>query len=674
MNFVVTVNALNDAPSISPIASLSIPKNKTSPLILFDVTDVETPPGNLTVSATSGNITLIPNANILLGGSGTNRSLLITPATNQIGSALITVSVGDGAATVNTSFTLTVNAVNDPPTISDIADQTTPEATPTAAIPFTIADPDTALASLALSSNSSNPALIPAANITFGGSAGSRTVTLTPLPGQSGTAIITISVNDGTSTNSDAFVLTVRPFNRPPTLNPISNIALNQNASPQTVSLLNITSGSASETQTLAVAASSSNPALIPHPTVIYTSPATTGSLAFTPAPNLSGTTTITVTVNDAQAQSNIITRTFTITINAAPVISSVPNQVLDEDAVAVSVPFTVSDAESSASSLTTTAVSSNTGLIPNSAVAIIGTGANRSINLTPLPNLSGNTFISITASDPNGNTTVSTFLVTVVAVNDPPTLNPLQNLTLPTSVPAQTVPLNGITSGAPNENQVLTVIASSSNPSVIPTPAITYTSPNTNGSLTFTPVPGATGAVVITVQVVDDGGVSHGGSNSITQTFTVDIGIAPPQLRIELSGRKPVVSWPGATGPNWLLQGASGVTGTPNWRVVPAAPVQVAGRYWVTNSSAGTMKFFRLCSGCPALYSPPELSVRRLATNDFRLSWSAAYGDFLLESRLNATSGSWSNVNTLPVVISGTNNVILNATGSRAIFRLRGP
>ena len=50
------------------------------------------------------------------------------------------------------------------------------------------------------------------------------------------------------------------------------------------------------------VTASSSNPALIPNPTVTYTSPNATGSLAYTPVANTSGSAVITVTVSDGGA------------------------------------------------------------------------------------------------------------------------------------------------------------------------------------------------------------------------------------------------------------------------------------------------------------------------------------------------------------------------------------
>jgi subtilisin-like proprotein convertase family protein len=60
-----------------------------------------------------------------------------------------------------------------------------------------------------LSKGSSNPVLVPVANIVFGGSGASRTVTVTPAAGQTGTSVITVTVSDGVDSASDLFVLTV---------------------------------------------------------------------------------------------------------------------------------------------------------------------------------------------------------------------------------------------------------------------------------------------------------------------------------------------------------------------------------------------------------------------------------------------------------------------------------
>ena len=114
---------------------------------------------------------------------------------------------------------LTVNAVNDNPTISDITDKTTSEDTASGPHSFTIGDVETAAGSLTLAGGSSNTTLVPNANITFGGSGASRTVTITPAANQSGTATITVTVTDADSgTASDTFVLTVNAVNDNPPL------------------------------------------------------------------------------------------------------------------------------------------------------------------------------------------------------------------------------------------------------------------------------------------------------------------------------------------------------------------------------------------------------------------------------------------------------------------------
>ena len=86
------------------------------------------------MTGSSSNTTLVPTANIVFGGSGASRTVTVTPAANQSGTATITVTVTDGSAARRaTRFVLTVTAVNDAPTITDITDQTTNEDTATGA-------------------------------------------------------------------------------------------------------------------------------------------------------------------------------------------------------------------------------------------------------------------------------------------------------------------------------------------------------------------------------------------------------------------------------------------------------------------------------------------------------------------------------------------------------------
>ena len=112
----------------------------------------------------------------------------------------------DGNKVVTATFSL---GTNQPPWISDIPDQVTMVGKPVGPITFIITDTDTLPISLTLTGQSSNTSLVPYANITFGGSGMTRTVTLTPTVGLTGTATITVTVSDGTTPVSDAFVLTV---------------------------------------------------------------------------------------------------------------------------------------------------------------------------------------------------------------------------------------------------------------------------------------------------------------------------------------------------------------------------------------------------------------------------------------------------------------------------------
>ena len=177
--------------------------------IAFTMGDAETAAGSLTVCGTSSNTTLVPNANIVFGGSGANRTVTVTPAANQAGTATITVTVSDGTLTTVDTFLLTVTAVNDAPTISNVGAQTTSVGVGVGPLSLTVGDVETPAGSLTLSGSTTNPTLVPVGNIVLGGAGTARTVTVTPAAGQSGTVTITLTVSDGGATSATSFLLTV---------------------------------------------------------------------------------------------------------------------------------------------------------------------------------------------------------------------------------------------------------------------------------------------------------------------------------------------------------------------------------------------------------------------------------------------------------------------------------
>jgi Big-like domain-containing protein len=210
----ITVTAVDDAPSISNIGDQSTDEDTPTGALSFTVGDAETSAGSLTVTGSSSNTTLVPVGGIVFGGSGANRTVTLTPAANEFGTTTIIVRVSDGTSTASDTFTLTVNSVNDAPTISNIADQTMwlgaalSLGAPLIGVEFSVGDVET-LDGLILNGTSSNQALIPDAAISFGGSGSNRTVTLNPVAGQTGSATITVTVGDGELDAGDTFVLTV---------------------------------------------------------------------------------------------------------------------------------------------------------------------------------------------------------------------------------------------------------------------------------------------------------------------------------------------------------------------------------------------------------------------------------------------------------------------------------
>ena len=193
-------------------------------------------PSTSKATGLAGTGTMNSSTYAMLGSSGTeygrvNRAALATYDTNGFSTATAT-------QTTSTSY-LASGVPNTAPTISSISNQSTTQNTATSAIAVTIGDAETAAASLTLSGTSSNTTLVPNANITFGGSAASRTVTVTPATNQTGSATITVTVSDGALTTNAVFTLTVTS-----TAPTITNIAI----SPSTPTIADVVSVSATIT------------------------------------------------------------------------------------------------------------------------------------------------------------------------------------------------------------------------------------------------------------------------------------------------------------------------------------------------------------------------------------------------------------------------------------------
>ena len=311
-SFLLTVTAVNDLPTIASVASQTTSAGVAVGPLAVTVGDVETAAGSLTLSGGSSNTSLVPVANIAIGGTGSARTVTVTPAAGQTGTATITMTIGDGAASASTTFLLTVTATNTPPTISALSPQTINEDAGTGALSFTVGDGETAAGSLTVSGGTSNAALVPVGNIVFGGSGANRTVTVAPAANQNGTATITVTVSDGQATASSSFLLTVTAVNDLPT---IASVASQTTSAGVAVGPLAVTVGDVeTAAASLTLSGGSTNAALVPVGNIAFGGSGTNRTVTVTPAPSQTGAATITITVNDGQATAST---SFVLTVSA---------------------------------------------------------------------------------------------------------------------------------------------------------------------------------------------------------------------------------------------------------------------------------------------------------------------------------------------------------------------
>ena len=201
----------NHPPTISIIPAQSVRIGHATAPVEFTILDAEDPASELTLTAESSDPTIIPAANLTFGGSSSSRNLMVKSGT-QTGSSLITVRVTDrGAKSTATTFSVTVLPQNSPPSISTVPTQYVLAGTPSAAIPFTVGDMETAPGALSVSAYSPNSGLLPPGGITLGGLNADRFLSINPAYGQWGLAPVILRVGDGLDASESSFPVMVLP-------------------------------------------------------------------------------------------------------------------------------------------------------------------------------------------------------------------------------------------------------------------------------------------------------------------------------------------------------------------------------------------------------------------------------------------------------------------------------
>ena len=150
-------------------------------------------------------------------------------------------------------------------------------------------------------------------------------------------------------------------------------------------------------------------------------------------------------------------------------------------------------------------------------------------LTFTPAANAHGSAIVTVRARDnggtANGGNDTSdpqTFTITVISVNDAPSIVAGPDVSVVENAGAQTIAwASGIGAGAADEAAQIFAIQT-----IATAPALFAVQPGlaADGTLTFTPATDASGTTDVTVTVSDDGGTANGGRDTAQRVFKITI------------------------------------------------------------------------------------------------------------------------------------------------------
>ncbi|MBT1701533.1 VCBS repeat-containing protein [Fulvivirgaceae bacterium PWU4] len=446
VTFTITLNAVNDVPAFTKGADVGVNEDAIAQSIAGWATSLSAGPANESAQGLSFNVSNDNNTLFsvqpAIDASGT---LTFTPAADAWGSATVTVAIADNGGTANggvnqsaaTTFTVTLNAVNDLPSFTKGADVVVNEDAAAQNLVSWAANISKGPANesgQALSfqvSNDNNALFSVQPTISTAG-----TLTFTPAPDAWGEATITVVLQDdgGTANGgvdksaATTFRLSVMASNRAPGFTKGADVAVNEDAVAQNLAgwATNISAGLPHESgQALSFNVSNDNNALFSVQPAISAS----GTLTFTPAPNKWGVAIVTVVLKDDGGTANggidqSAPVTFNITLNAvndAPHMDPVGDVAVAVNSQPLTITLTGLDPGPGETSqqLTVTAFSDTHSLLADPTVTLSGNGT-ATLQLAPIQGMIDMATITVVIRD-NGGTassgmdeTLITFTVTV--------------------------------------------------------------------------------------------------------------------------------------------------------------------------------------------------------------------------------------------------------------------
>ncbi len=472
-----TITPVNDAPVANADTAVTTEDFPVSINVLGNDSDAEgsaltiiTPTTEESAATTKGGTAILSDGKILY-----------TPAADFFGKDTFTYTISDGELTGTGTVTVTVNAVNDPPTIVNITPFTHDDADgadcwmmdedETKTFQFDASDAynETPPQSLIVKVTSDNQLLLPDASIAYSGSTTVKSVAIKPSANAYGDANLTVTANDGVNTTTAVFLLRVQPVNDTPALTTDDSIALNEDTSYNgTCSAYDVEHSDVCYTI-------SAEPA---HGSVSIG--AYSGNYTYTPDENYYGPDSFTIRACDEDIN-NYDEVAVAVTVNP---VNDLPTAVGETDTTLedTAITFTFdtllandSDLETDHSQLTVSAA----GSAVNGTVAL-DSGA-KTITFTPAENYYGAGSFTYTVRDDDNGTATANVDITITAVNDvPAALN--KTVSIGENAGATAIPMSTLASDV--EGDALSV--SSANWQEPDTFGVSFSI--TDGQLTVTP------------------------------------------------------------------------------------------------------------------------------------------------------------------------------------------
>lgn len=205
-------------PSIGYITNFTVQQGEQSAAISFTVGDPEDGAAALFPFAESANENIAPTANILIQGTGTERTLQITGGPN-VGTTEVTISITDSDGNIATrSFYVTVTPADKAPIITSAGFTNAIPWTNTlvntaVTIPFAVSDAETANSGLTVSASIApqSTGLLQDVVVNGAGPNTALSLTVTPTPGAEGVGAVRVQAADGINTTTVDFCVMVRP-------------------------------------------------------------------------------------------------------------------------------------------------------------------------------------------------------------------------------------------------------------------------------------------------------------------------------------------------------------------------------------------------------------------------------------------------------------------------------